>query len=81
MESIVVVLAKMTLTVQAVLKTVHQAANDVNNEWGVERIIVVNTLNPSSPPTPEQIAVMVRASDFKGLYRSSGQMVGGMEPV
>jgi len=73
MESIVVVLAKLTFTVQAVLKTVHQAANDPNNEWGVERIIVVNTLNPTSPPTPSEVAVMVRASDFKGLYRYNQQ--------
>lgn len=77
METIIVVLAKMTITVQAYLKTVRQTANDQNNEWGVERIIVVNTLTPSNPPTPEETAVMVRASDFKGIYRSQGQMMEG----
>ena len=76
METIIVVLAKMTLTVQAVLKTVRQTANDQNNEWGVERIIVVNTLTPTNPPTPSETAVMVRASEFKGIYRSGGQIIG-----
>ena len=59
---------KQSLTITAIPKTLKQAANDQNNEWGVDRILVLNTETPQSPPDASEVAVMVKLEDFIGVY-------------
>lgn len=59
---------KQSLNVYAIPKTLKQTANDQNNEWGVDRILVLNTETPQSPPAPNEVAIMVKMDDFIGVY-------------
>lgn len=76
-ENLTIVTSKRTLSVYGYIKMLRQLANDQYNEWGVDRILVFNTLTPSTPPLPEEIAAIVLTSEFKGIFVVSG----GIRPV
>jgi len=59
---------KRTLNVYAIPMTLKQAASDPNNDWGVDRVLVLNTETPQSPPDPSEVAVAVKMDDFNGVY-------------
>lgn len=59
---------KQSLGIYAIPKTLKQAANDPNNDWGADRILVLNTETPQNPPDPSEVAVMVKLEDFIGVY-------------
>jgi len=76
-QLITIITTRRALVVYAYMVTLFQSASDEDNDWGVDRILVLNVPNDwSDPPEPSQIAAMVRASEFRGLYVSAGG--GGM---
>ncbi len=75
---ITVVTTKRVHNTTGVLKTVKQAAADPNNEWGVDRIIVLRTETVSIPPAPGEIADMVRLDELVAIHMAVGMGGGGM---
>lgn len=74
---IAVVTTKRVHNTTGVVKTVKQAAADPNNEWGVDRIIVLRSEQVSTPPLPSEIAVMVRLDELVGVHTVFGGIGGG----
>ncbi len=73
-EYLTIVTTKRTLSIMGYIKMLRQLAGDQYNEWGIDRILVFNTLTPSTPPLVSEIAAIVLTSEFRSIYVAGGMI-------
>jgi len=67
-----VVTTRRTLNTTGVMKTIKQAASNPNNDWGVDRILLLNTETPAIPPAVSEVVTMVRLDELIGIHVVAG---------